>query len=359
MSRSDPTYIGEVASVTGGIVAVALREQDEMPSTLVMVDGESYRIGQIGAFFRVPLGYTQLYAVCTQVGAAAAPSQDSNGDVYGRRWMSISLFGESLGGYFEREVSQYPTVGDEVHLVTRNDLSIIYESRETGGTITVGNIAASTGIPARLDIGRLLTRHSFVVGSTGAGKSNFVAILLQALATQGFPSARIIVVDPHGEYPAALGAHSKVVKINPDGNSGQKPLDVPFWALPFEELREITLGGLQPHTESAVRDEIQRMKKHAAKHLKNPPPDETITADSPIPFNIKRLWFELDDFERQTFKEANQIAETRCDLIEEGDANSLKPNIYPAVDPYNKAPYRNKSKRSIVKTARINAKSSA
>ena len=54
MPLADPTYIGQVASVTGAIVRVRLRE--DMPSTLVMIGGESYRVGQIGGFFRVPLG---------------------------------------------------------------------------------------------------------------------------------------------------------------------------------------------------------------------------------------------------------------------------------------------------------------
>ena len=44
-----------------------------MSSTLVMIGGESYRVGQIGGFFRLSLGYTNLYAVCTQIGADAAP----------------------------------------------------------------------------------------------------------------------------------------------------------------------------------------------------------------------------------------------------------------------------------------------
>ena len=44
-----------------------------LPTTLVLVEGESYRVGQLGAFLRVPLGYTSLYGVCTQVGADAAP----------------------------------------------------------------------------------------------------------------------------------------------------------------------------------------------------------------------------------------------------------------------------------------------
>lgn len=40
--------------------------------------------------------------------------------------MTIVLFGEGMGGEFERGVGQYPTVGDEVHLVTNEDLKVIY-----------------------------------------------------------------------------------------------------------------------------------------------------------------------------------------------------------------------------------------
>jgi hypothetical protein len=138
MSTNDPTYVGQVASVTGGVIRVRMRT--DMPSTLIMVDGESYRVGQVGAFFRLPLGYSQLYAICTQVGADAAPpamlhasgSGLAIDDVSsaGYRWMTIVLFGESLGNKFERGVGQYPTIDDEVHIVTTQDLNIIYSSND-------------------------------------------------------------------------------------------------------------------------------------------------------------------------------------------------------------------------------------
>ena len=74
MAYDASTYVGQVASVTGGIVRVRLR--DDMSSTLLLIAGETYRVGQIGGFFRIPLGYANLYAVCTQVGADAAPKVD-------------------------------------------------------------------------------------------------------------------------------------------------------------------------------------------------------------------------------------------------------------------------------------------
>ena len=73
MKQGTPTLIGHVDSVKGGIVTIRLR--DDVP-TFMMVDGRSYRMGQVGAFLRIPLGYTQLYAVCTLVGAAAAPQSE-------------------------------------------------------------------------------------------------------------------------------------------------------------------------------------------------------------------------------------------------------------------------------------------
>lgn len=357
MATSEPTYIGQVASVTGGVIRVRMR--DDMPSTLIMVDGDSYRVGQVGAFFRLPLGYSQLYAICTQVGADAAPPAmvHANGSspafensvMAGFRWMTIVLFGESLGNKFERGVGQYPTIDDEVHIVTTQDLNIIYSSDDLSGTISVGNIAASAGIPARLDLKRLVTRHSAIVGSTGAGKSNLVTTLLESISGGGFPSARILVIDPHGEYGSALSKQSYVLKINPEENSDEKRLLVPYWALPVSAMLEICMGGLQPHTEAIIREKILDLKKEALAKLESPFPAETITADSPIPFSLKRLWFELDDFERQTFSANgnNQTAATLNPVESEGSVEDIVSNKYPPASPHNNAPYQNSKKRNI------------
>ena len=359
MARGDATYVGQVASVAGGIVRVRLR--DDMPSTLVMIEGDSYRVGQIGGFFRVPLGYANLYAVCTQVGADAAPTPgpdaiaaapleaEDQENLRGYRWMTVVLFGEGLVGQFERGVGQYPTIGDEVHIVTNADLKIIYGwSEGTAGTVSVGTIAATAGIPADINIASLVSRHSAVVGSTGAGKSNLVTVLLESVSDGAFPNARMIVIDPHGEYATALGEEARVFRIRPDEDAGECPLWVPFWALPFTELQHLTLGGLQPPTEATIRDQVLDMKAPAAARLSVPPPPETLTADTPVPFSIKRLWYELDKFERMTFeKSSGQKPENAYDPEEQGDPVQLKPDRYPPMSPYNQAPYRNQKKRNI------------
>ncbi len=359
MPLADPTYIGQVASVTGAIVRVRLRE--DMPSTLVMIGGESYRVGQIGGFFRVPLGYTNLYAVCTQIGADAAPpgsaeagfgaalEADKQLHLSGYRWMTIVLFGEALGGEFERGVGQYPTVGDEVHLVTNDDLKVIYGwAKGKKGTISVGRIAAASGISADISVAGLVSRHSAIVGSTGAGKSNLVTVLLETVSDGSLPNARAIVIDPHGEYATALGDRARVFRIRPNEAAGERPLWVPFWALPFIELQQLTLGGLQPNHEASIRDEVLDMKASAAAHLAVPPPPETLTADTPVPFSIKKLWYELDKFERVTFPVNAPQTDANANAPEQlGDANLLRSDRYPAASPYNQAPYKNQKKRNL------------
>lgn len=332
-----------------------------MPSTLVMIGGESYRVGQIGGFFRLPLGYTNLYAVCTQIGADAAPPGSVEGSygaaleddpqlrLSGYRWMSVVLFGEALGGEFERGVGQYPTVGDEVHLVTNDDLKIIYGwAKDKKGTISVGRIAAASGISADISVAGLVSRHSAIVGSTGAGKSNLVTVLLETVSNGSLPNARTIVIDPHGEYATALGDRARVFKIRPNEDVGERPLWVPFWALPFHELQQLTLGSLQSNHEASIRDEVLDMKTAAAQQLAPPPPLETLTADSPVPFSIKKLWYELDKFERVTFPVNAPQTDNNANLPDQvGDANLLRSDQYPAASPYNQAPYKNQKKRNI------------
>ncbi|WP_375590603.1 ATP-binding protein [Hoeflea alexandrii] len=260
--------------------------------------------------------------------------------------MTVVLFGELIGGRFERGVGQYPTVGDEVHFVTSSDLAIIYGRDTSTEALKVGNIASTSGIPATLDLNRLVSRHCAVVGSTGAGKSNLVSVMLEALSSPDLKSSRVLVIDPHGEYGKVAITRSKVFRLSPA--SGEHGLVVPFWALPFDELLQITFGGMSPANEAAVRDMIQDLKRRAALHLPAPPPQEAITADTPLPFSIRKLWFELDDFERSTYRKVG-AQRVKADVEAAGDAQRLVSNVYPIHAPGGAEPFKNPSPRGISK----------
>ena len=168
----DPTYLGSVASVSGSAVSVRLSES--VASGLSIIEGRTYRIGQVGSFVRIPQGYQDLFGIVSEVGAKAAPEIAERIGSDTGRWMQIQLVGESIGGAFERGVSQYPNIGDSVHITTESGLARIYGASDTG-QVVIGSLSSAEGIPAKVSLDELVTRHSAILGSTGSGKSTAVS----------------------------------------------------------------------------------------------------------------------------------------------------------------------------------------
>lgn len=162
MARTDPTLLGTVEDVSGATVRVKLGS--ETVSGLSFIEGQSYRVGQVGGFVRIPLGFVNLYGVISQVGASAVPERLAEIEVHGNRWMTIQLVGEGQpGARFDRGISQFPTVGDTAHLVTETDLRTIYGRPNDHRFVQVGQLASASSIPALVEIDRLVTRHSAVL----------------------------------------------------------------------------------------------------------------------------------------------------------------------------------------------------
>lgn len=319
-----PTLLGHVGAVTGASVSV--RQSPSVASGIAIIGGKSYRIGQVGSFVRIPQGYHDLYGIVAEVGASAAPEAAREPNDRGDRWMTVQLVGEIVGASFERGISQYPNVRDEVHLVTEEDLAIVYGTQD-GGQVMIGRLASAEGIPVRIDIDKLVTRHSAVLGSTGAGKSTTVASLLRSIAlgggvegNAGFPSARVLLLDVHGEYGRALKSISTVFRVNP--SAGEEPLHIPFWALDPVDLLTFLMGKLDDKPLTQILDRILDYKTKVAVDLSVPGLDvNSMTVDSPLPFSLKKLWFELLEPEIKTWADQQR---TMPAIAEVGDAATLK-----------------------------------
>lgn len=291
------TYLGTIQDVSGTSIHIAL--DNTAPSGLTYVDGEGYRIGQIGSFVKIPIGYIDLFGIVTQVGASAAPENQVLAQPYGYRWIKVQLIGEGQrNGSFQRGISQYPTISDEVHLVSESDLKKIYGQPDRPYFVKVGHIAGAESIPALIDINKLVTRHSAIVGTTGSGKSTTVASILNAISDPvKYPSARVIVFDLHGEYGHALKDRANIFKVNPDKTAGSidKDLFIPFWALKFEELVGISFGQFSSEKDyNTVLEKITNAKfKSLETYPKNGIDTDSLNVDSPIPFSLNHVWHEL------------------------------------------------------------------
>ena len=324
------TVIGTVQDVSGMAVSVTLRS--DRFSGLSFVNGQGHKIGQIGSFVKIPVGYVDLYGIVSQVGASAVPENALKAMPNGLRWMTVQLIGEGYrSGKFQRGISQYPTFEDEVHLVAEADLQAIYgASDKQNHLVRVGHVAGSESIDALVDINKLVTRHCAVVGTTGSGKSTTVAGLLNALSDQErFPSARIVVLDLHGEYSRALGSRANIFKINPDARkANEHRLCIPFWALSFDELVRVTFGALPTDgkARNIILEHVVAAKVASLEARPIPGVDPAnVPADSPIPFSLNKLWHDLYCQEFGTYLSAgNASPADRANWAYECDANGQK-----------------------------------
>lgn len=330
---SDPTRLGTIEDVSGSSVRIKL--DVDTVTGLMMVRGEGYRVGQVGSFVRIPAGYGDLYGLVTHVGAGAAPDVADDSGIFGNRWVQIELIGEGLRGKrFERGISQYPSIGDVAHVVTETDLRALYSPGDDRAYISVGKVASSESIPCYLDINRLVSRHSAVLGSTGAGKSTAVASILHALsAPAAFPSARIVVLDMHGEYAKAFEGSASVFKVAGDPAHGEKPLYVPYWALTAEELMSLTTGPISGAAQALVLESI--LDKKATSRPASVPhkvPAARLTADTPLPFSIHALWYELHTLHYATHIETLGKSQSRETWALEADALTGAPILGDALE---------------------------
>lgn len=333
----DVTFFGVVRKVVGARVNVEISA--DIPSASPIINGRIYRLGQVGSFVRIPLGFLSLYGIVSTVGASEGPNQetDESEPLHGLRWVEIQLVGESYGSTgFQRGVSVFPTLDDRVHVVTEDDLAIIFGSSGPS-MVEIGSLATSESLPAKVNLDRLVTRHGAIIGSTGSGKSNTVAGLLKALTDGAFPSARIAVIDPHGEYAAALEGHARVFSIG----DAHHPLQVPYWALSFDELAWFLVDrktASESQQDLSMRDYIFESRRANTAGLKaGALTPEDITVDSPVPFSIEEVWYHFDRKERVTYEDMGRTNEA---LISEGDAATLKPATFKAPGAGSAAPFK-------------------
>lgn len=321
MLSSDPTFLGVISSVSGSAVDIQLSGSVE--SGLSIIEGRTYRIGQVGSFVRIPQGYQDLFAIVTGINSDV-PSGDASSH---KKWLTAQLIGEAIGQAFERGISQYPNIGDHVHIATESTLSRIY-GQSSFGDIPIGHLSSAETIQAKISLDPLVTRHSTIVGSTGAGKSTTVASILRSITGENeagsYPSARVLLLDIHGEYAKALSDVSQVFSVDPEGDD--KELLIPYWALDSNELLDFLTGGVKDQQETAFTDKIFELKVRSHKASDFPGVIESsLTVDTPIPFSLKSLWSDLIDFEISTFEGPDRDQPA---LLRPGDPEAMIPPTY-------------------------------
>lgn len=338
MAENDPTHIGRIRHILGSTVTVAL--DPDLAGTAPIYRGKLQSVGQIGSLVRIPQGLVDLIATVDLVGIAelSGPIKPAESVQHDERWLQVQLLGEiDRGtGRFQRGVGAYPGLDDPVHFATAEQLESVFPSPDARN-LRLGRLAAAEEIPVCVDVSRFVVRHAAIVGSTGSGKTSAVASLLQGLVTGGWKAANVIVIDPHGEYAKALAKRASIKSVLA---AGKDQLRVPYWALPAVDVARAFAGStgsatfLNRFTELVTED--RRRFVESASWLALDP--AAITADTPVPFDIRRIWHQLDAENKETRQvAANPSTVRRTDA---GDPMALRPSTFEPYGPGGQPPFK-------------------
>jgi len=228
---SNRNVIGRVLAVSGAQVTVGLS-----PGSTALESAKA----TVGKFLGILSTGSVIVGMITEI--AERPPKDR--DDACRSVARLDLVGEiktkagSATAQFQRGVTEYPIIGEPAMLMTDRELRVIYSDGTERGA-PIGVLQQDHSISAQIDITNLVSKHFAVLGTTGAGKSCAVTVILRAIL-DAHPFGHVIMLDPHNEYAAAFGSRAEL--LNP-GN-----LKLPYWLLNFEETAAILVNHESPES---------------------------------------------------------------------------------------------------------------
>ena len=146
------TSFGRVISVRGSLARVELLAASQMPVSEVRAT--------VGRFVSIRCASSVIVAMITEVSCENLSSPDYIAIA------SVDLLGEILNAAdkakFQRGVTNYPTIGDSVDLITSQELRTIYAP--TGSDqINVGFLQQDRSVVAYVDVEEMLSKHFAVL----------------------------------------------------------------------------------------------------------------------------------------------------------------------------------------------------
>jgi uncharacterized protein len=259
--------IGRVISVAG-------------PLVWGMIEEAAASTVEIGAVVRLHGASARTFGVITTL-----KNDGRRGGEDDRRLVEIRLLGEILNAgphrwRFQRGVSSHPALDSLIHAASRDELCAIY-ARPDAPTVRLGTLKHASDLPAFAITDNLLGKHFAVLGTTGAGKSCAVTVILRAIL-DAHPFGHIIMLDPHNEYRCGFAERAEL--LDPSN------LKLPYWLLNFEEIATILVNQDSPtqaYAEGAIlRDGIlQARRAYFGTDAKN----DHITVDTPVPYRLSDL----------------------------------------------------------------------
>jgi DNA helicase HerA-like ATPase len=277
-------FIGNVVSCDGAHATVAAQ--------IGSMDEAEADLWSVGRLVTILVGKNRVIALTRAMRASSTHWDENatNGFI-----VDLELLGEVRvfpdgREQFSTGISTYPYLGARAHQIRSSDLVKIYD-RGTIETSVIGKLSQDDTIDAGVHIPSMLSKHFALVGSTGAGKSTAVSLLMHK-AIEADPKLRILILDPHNEFAAAFP--DKAVVIDTDS------LDLPFWLFRLEEFAEVLYRGRPPISDEVdvLRDLIpdaKRAFRGEGMNSRRQSERNGFTADTPVPYRVADLLALIDE----------------------------------------------------------------
>ena len=274
--------IGRVSAISGFKVTCILFDR-----AVAAVTSQTYSRLQIGALIRIPTPTTVAFGFINSLALRQETVEQQNREF---AIAEVELLGEliprSAGAppAFARGISVYPTLGAPLYPATTDDLALIYD-KPNSWTLAIGTLHQDPNRIAYLMSQELLSKHSAILGTTGAGKSCALVLIVRSLLA-AHPNGHVVLLDPHGEYaPAFPGLAERITPQN---------LHLPYWLLSFDEMVEI-LCSTDPVARSreayVLKDVIIAAKREALGAEVN----VHLTVDTPVPYPLASVIHKISD----------------------------------------------------------------
>ncbi len=261
--RDNSTPWGQVISVSGSVI-------------WGLFDSDADHPIEIGDIVRLLGGVGRSFGIVTALKRDGRRLDDD------RRMVEIKLLGEvpDCSSSFQCGVSKHPALDSPIFMADHDELLLIYRQPNVAA-VRLGTLRQAEDLPAYAVTDQLLGKHFAILGTTGAGKSCAVTVLLRAILDSN-PFGHIVMLDPHNEYGHAFGERAEL--LNPS------TLKLPYWLLNFEELSEVLVNKdstESSYAESAIlRDALLRVRKMA---FADEADSDHVTVDTPTPYRLSDL----------------------------------------------------------------------
>ena len=282
-----PGRLGRILSVSGAQAIVQIEGALGSESGGEGAGG-ARKAPQVGALVRM---HTERSAVFGIVSGLNIPVPEGDGLGAETRILELDFIGESIvkpgddKPSFQRGVSFYPSLGDEAFAASQDDLKSIY-AQPNVASVRVGTICQDQTLPAYVTVDELLGKHFAILGTTGSGKSCAVALMLRAILERN-ANGHIVLLDIHNEYARSFGDMAEIVR--------SESLDLPYWLLNFEEMREIVVGHAHADREADVAILKEAILQAKLKGQDGGDKGAYVTADTPIPYRLSEVVRQIDD----------------------------------------------------------------